>query len=482
MVLDEVHSYDLYTGTLVDTLVRRLRDLGATVVILSATLTAARRQQLLGLPPPAPASTAAPDTTAAVTLPSEPYPLISALRDGDRGLITVPVERGAVQTVSIGFDSPAALSALAVEHAERGECVLWIRNTVDTAQETWRQLRSAVRTGGPEVGLLHSRFPAFRREQLEAAWIDALGKDPSQRPAAGCILVSTQIAEQSVDIDADLLLTDLAPTDMLLQRLGRLWRHTRVRPPGATHQAWIAAPSLSACELRSATSAELIEALSVSAKVYAPYILVRTLAVWQGRCTIDLPTAIRPLIESTYAEFDWEPDAWRELRSRLTSQREKMVRQALTNTNPWQLQLDDTEDVQTRWNGLPTALVLPLTDIRQEGRYSVRCQLLDGRTCELRVDSWDYAAARAVHANLVKVPRWTVRDLLQAPPAWLSTYVHEPVVACRLAVDGRLLTLPDLAETPLEYSPDIGMVIRRDTAPARQTWAAHTEDDDEFDE
>ena len=63
--------------------------------------------------------------------------------------------------------------------------------------------------------------------------MNRLGKDSTNRPN-GCILVSTQVAEQSVDIDADLLITDLAPTDMLLQRLGRLWRHDRPDPSLST--------------------------------------------------------------------------------------------------------------------------------------------------------------------------------------------------------------------------------------------------------
>ena len=79
------------------------------------------------------------------------------------------------------------------------------------------------------LGLLHSRFPFWRREELEDEWMERLGKSGATRCAS--ILVSTQIVEQSVDLDADLLVTELAPTDMLLQRIGRLWRHQRA-PPG----------------------------------------------------------------------------------------------------------------------------------------------------------------------------------------------------------------------------------------------------------
>ena len=69
----------------------------------------------------------------------------------------------------------------ALERARHGECLLWIRNTVDEAQETYRALQSANSQGGPSIALLHSRFPFFRREQLENEWMNRLGKSPSNR-------------------------------------------------------------------------------------------------------------------------------------------------------------------------------------------------------------------------------------------------------------------------------------------------------------
>ena len=123
-----------------------------------------------------------------------------------------------------------AVACLAYERACKGECVMWIRNTVSDAQEAYKVLKSESLEGGPQIGLLHARFPYWRREELEESWIDRLGRDASSRPK-GCVLVSTQIVEQSVDIDADFLITDLAPIDMILQRSGRLWRHERQERP-----------------------------------------------------------------------------------------------------------------------------------------------------------------------------------------------------------------------------------------------------------
>jgi CRISPR-associated endonuclease/helicase Cas3 len=294
VVLDEVHTYDLYTSTLIEELVKRLRELQCTVIILSATLTEKRRRRLLGL--------------AADQATSTEYPLVS-------GMVGSVVERGCAPPPSKTIRVTNSLGPIPVEEAmdraSSGECVLWIRNTVDEAQETYRALQSANVQGGPSIALLHSRFLFFRREQLEAEWMERLGRGSAHRPA-GCVLVSTQVAEQSVDVDADLLITDLAPTDMLLQRLGRLWRHDRLRRPCSQPHVWIQLPRLSGEQLAGATKAELREALGKGARVYAPYVLLHSLQQWQRLQSITLPDEIRLVLEATYADpASSEPPACR---------------------------------------------------------------------------------------------------------------------------------------------------------------------------
>jgi CRISPR-associated endonuclease/helicase Cas3 len=472
VVLDEVHSYDLYTGTLIDVLVRRLRELGATVIVLSATLTAARRRALLGLADSAAISAA--------------YPLLSLTRDGEPGVLECAIPAGPSKAVQISFPPPAGLAESCLVQAERGECVLWIRNTVDGAQETYRQLRGLSRQGGPDIALLHSRFPHFRREQLEDEWMERLGKDGARRPANGCVLVSTQVAEQSVDIDADLLITDMAPTDMLLQRIGRLWRHDRVRPPGAECQVWIAAPPLDAGGLRNAAAREIRDAFGKSAKVYAPYVLLRSLDQWRQRERLELPTDIRPLLEATYADLPDEPEAWRELRHDLEKRKAELHQTALANSNPWQVQLDDEEGVQTRWNGQPTALLLPaprLWELPGQGtRMALGIELLDGTPCEVRSGVWDIAVARAIHRNLIKVPKWTVRAGVRHEMSWLREYVKGEVAFCRLMPDGTLCFLPSGEDSCLRYQAEQGVIIRHASQAAATAWTSREADDDEFDE
>ena len=183
--------------------------------------------------------------------------------------------------VTIGHRTEADAIEEALRRAEEGQQVLWIENTVKEAQDIYKKLAGRASGIGVAYGLLHSRFSKTDRAVNEKIWVKYFGKDGVKtRTQQGRILVGTQVLEQSLDIDADFLITRFAPTDMLLQRLGRLWRHEEtVRLPTARREAWILAPDLSAAVL----SPE--QTFGSTAKVYAPYVLCRSLAVWQRDST-----------------------------------------------------------------------------------------------------------------------------------------------------------------------------------------------------
>jgi len=461
VILDEVHSYDLYTGTLIGVLVKRLRELQCTVIILSATLTEKRRRELLGLPDGQSVSVA--------------YPLVSGAAGSVMERTCEPPQS---KTIRVRNVSGALPLEDAMERAGRGECLLWIRNTVDEALGTYRALQSANFQGGPSIALLHSRFPFFRREQLEDDWMNRLGKDSANRPN-GCILVSTQVAEQSVDIDADLLITDLAPTDMLLQRLGRLWRHDRPTRPSPQPEVWIQMPPLDDDSLLNATEKELRQALGKSARVYAPYVLLRSLLQWRGRVEITLPNDIRPILEATYADQTaGEPLAWQELREQLEQQKEKMARQALSATTVWSIPaLEDEEGVQTRLSTYPTAQLLLATEIAPIDSHSVRLCLLDGTVVTAHDYDRSLGAAKAIYRNLARVPRWAVVAGLAKSPAWLANHVAQATAVGVVQQDGCICWLGDERRTGLSYQPDQGIIIERDRSPRSH----HEESDESYD-
>jgi CRISPR-associated endonuclease/helicase Cas3 len=348
-----------------------------------------------------------------------------------------------------------------LQRASRGECVLWIRNTVDDAQQTYRKLRSSNVEGGPSIALLHSRFPFFRREQLETEWMSRLGRGSISRPN-GCVLVSTQVAEQSVDLDSDLLITDLAPTDMLLQRLGRLWRHERGPRPCSAPEVWVQEPELDDRALHDADVKKLREAFGKSARVYAPYVLLRSLQQWRNRSTLTLPDEIRPILESTYAikAID-EPSAWDELREELEKQKARMAMMALSATTVWQNPpLDDEEGVQTRWNMRPMAQLVLATQTRVLNSHAARVLLLDGTEIDPNDRYWSFDAAKAIHRNLVRVPLWAVAETPETP-RWLSNYVPFSAALGLVRPGGEIVWPSQNESTGLSYDPDQGVVIAR---------------------
>ena len=449
VVLDEIHSYDRYTGSLVDALVADLESLGSTVLILSATLTRQRMAELLKLSPEQ--SAALPDG----------FPRIVGRAYDSGEILNALAEPPPPKQVSIGFREREVAVEDAITAARRGACVLWICDTVNSVQETWRLLKEERNDGDPEVGLLHSRFPFFRREELETQWLNALGPPSAgkERPR-GCILVSTQIVEQSVDVDADLLITELAPTDMLLQRIGRLWRHERTRSV-AQAEAWILSETVTLDELQTLDATDIRTVFGPKGKVYAPYILLRTLVEWRGREAIVIPTDIRVLIEATYASFSDEPPAWRELREDMEGKMKRHLGMAQTATNRLRNPALDDEGAQTRLNEQPTTNVV----LACEADDQAAVVLCNGECVDLTVRDFQITTAKALHRNLVRFPLyWFPRNNLPKPDKRLATHgAHEAVLLTVSdgAVEGARLA----SGISIRYTPFLGIEAVRAAAP-----------------
>ena len=400
VVLDEVHSYDLYTGTILNELVAMLRKIGCTVIILSATLNQQRREALL-----------------AQSSSSKAYPLISAAPNAAGSVNEVAVTEANKDPVTIHLsDNAADLIKLALERAADGEQVLWIENTVKDAQQRYLNLAAQARANGCDIGLLHSRFTPQDRQNNEEIWVSRFGKEGwSERLQQGRILVGTQVLEQSLDIDADLLISRFAPTDMLLQRIGRLWRHAETpRPATAKPECWLLAPDL---ETALATPAAE-QGFGVSGWVYQPYVLCRSLEVWQSLfqrvSSLTLPADIRDLIDRTY-EGREESGQWRTLKDQLTQGTryrtgeeglQALAKQTLSRNS----KTLPEQKAETRYSDMDTHEVLLLKSIRiDSASKSTRLTLLDGRQLtlphsksQLSKQEWRNLAV-ALHQQLVRI-------------------------------------------------------------------------------
>jgi len=284
VILDEVHSYDSYTGTIMNALVDALKHIGCTVIILSATLTSSQKKKILDLP-------------FEQSL-NENYPLISSQTDNDFSEISSLGESARNVSIQISKDDKKAFE-VALEKAENGEQVLWIENTVAEAQDAYKKLAAKSAEMGLECGLIHSRFIKKQRSEIENKWVSLYGKNGySKRRTCGRILVGTQVLEQSIDIDADYLVTRICPMDMLLQRIGRLWRHhdnDKIRPSTAKCETLVLSPIVD----------DVIKSdkvFGVTGVVYSPYVLSRTLEVLKEIDVVSLPNDIRGLLERVYQE------------------------------------------------------------------------------------------------------------------------------------------------------------------------------------
>jgi CRISPR-associated endonuclease/helicase Cas3 len=436
VILDEVHTYDAYTGTILDRLVDELRRLHCTVIILSATLTVERRSALLGV------------MQSAAT----PYPLISALPAGAREPVEVAPSTPSGNCVAIHsmLDKNEAIDEV-LNRAEGGQQVLWIENTVTEAQQAYKIL--AARSNGMEIecGLLHSRFTHTDREALEEQWVTRYGAEGAAfRSERGRILIGTQVLEQSLDIDADFLVTRICPTDMLLQRIGRLWRHDfHQRPIGARCEAWILSAEFWKAELNPG------EAFGKTAKVYSPYVLLRTLQAWSGVKTLSLPGDIRGLLERTY-EAREESDAMAKYKAELQRRKRMLENFALQGVSPGLNAKPDTA-VCTRYSDIDSVELLLLKSVSHESDSDeTRVTLLDGRTFRLPLQF--PAGSEGVRRNLAALlAMQTLQVADYAAPAdpglrtlsWLKPYFYlgdpshgESLTRVAIVGEGGLLKLP----------------------------------------
>lgn len=295
VVLDEVHAYDDYMGEVIERLVEWLSAVGASVVILSATLPKAKRQGLLaaftGQKSNVEASDAAPypaltvaDSSGAVETRAVPAP--------------APTELQIVRHECSADEKVERLAAAALDALDGGGCIAIIANTVAEAQELYRVVDEGLTEETPRF-LLHARLTRERRQDVEKEISTFLGPQAKSNQPERAIVIATQVIEQSVDFDFDRMITDLAPIDLLLQRAGRLHRRSATPRPGAhaTPVLEIAVPPT-----------DNTQEFGKSAYVYSEVVLARTALllreIGEHGATIRVPDDVRWAVDSVYVSPD----------------------------------------------------------------------------------------------------------------------------------------------------------------------------------
>ncbi|HEX8638588.1 MAG TPA: CRISPR-associated helicase Cas3', partial [Pyrinomonadaceae bacterium] len=332
IIIDEVHAYDAYMSTLLERLLEWLAALGSPVVLLSATLPKKKRDALVkaylkGL------GKAADADDLEVTGENETYPRISyataAMPEKTFKVRHLETSAQNTKTLHLEWKDENNFVEELKDKLKSGGCAAIICNTVDKAQTLYTQLSTDEFFQGlasedePTLDLLHARFRFKDRDEREKRSLQRFGKpdengESSQRPKTA-VLISTQIIEQSLDLDFDLMISELAPADLLLQRAGRLHRHDRARSDNfKTPTLWLLKPETDANGDLLVTKKSLPD-FGKSGAVYDKHILLRSWLKLRDCGEIKIPGDIENLIEDVYDTekvfenlTDAENSLWRE--------------------------------------------------------------------------------------------------------------------------------------------------------------------------
>lgn len=297
LVIDEIHSYDVYMDEIILRLLEWCAALEIPVVMLSATLPADKKEKLLSV--------------YGGTLPESTYPSITAVLESGEAVSRNIPPSGRRLEVDLQFapllNDPAKIAQLAVKQVEHGGCLCVLMNTVAEAQKVYSVIKQH---DSGTVLLFHAQFSAARREEIEKECLRLFGKDKSHRPKKA-ILVATQVVEQSLDVDFDGMITAAAPMDLLLQRLGRVHRHSNtVRPnPFSVAKAWVLFP-------------KEVGNFGPSGYVYPECLMSQSIALLTDKRHIVLPDDIQPLVQDGYDISKVPPE-------RMMSWFEKMAQESL---------------------------------------------------------------------------------------------------------------------------------------------------------
>ncbi len=294
LIVDEVHACDAYMTELLKTLLQFHASLGGSAILLSATIPQAMRRDLTeaflkGLD--AKRETDFQDSFPVVT---------SAGIEGitETSLNPRPDLRRSL-AVELVHDENEVLEAIK-SVAASGACVCRVRNTVADAVEAYELLADDPSVDRDRLMLFHARFAMGHRLDREHEVLRRFGKDADPGDRKNAILIATQVVEQSLDLDFDFMVSDLAPIDLIIQRAGRIHRHCRgFRGNRPEPVLWVFSPRMT-----QAPDKEWLSGfLRGTSFVYPDHgHMWRTARLLEARGGWTMPDDARMLIEGVYGE------------------------------------------------------------------------------------------------------------------------------------------------------------------------------------
>lgn len=476
VIIDECHAYDAYTSSYLQLTLEWLARYGVSVIMLSATLPLAAKQAFIdaygrGL------------NAGKQYAESSEYPLITTLTK--EGIKELPV-RASANDVEISVqmieDGVAALQELVAEQASDGGCILVISNTIRRAQESYRAL-SAVFPG--EVELHHSAFAAIDRAKKEDALLEKLGKNSHRGGARPdrLIVCGTQVLEQSLDIDADILITDIAPFDLIAQRVGRIHRHDR---PGVDRPEKLRSPKIFVRGILRHEPIPVFEA--GTAAIYDPSIILATYLLLATRfrgTPLKRPADVPIGVQFTYDRSQVEAklpapwlSTWENARLESDQRRAAAQHRAEDFQVPHLKRATDFDKLFTRYlsargaeaeesmgraqvrDADPSIEVIPIIS----NEYGYRPLNAKGDAMHMDGEVLDFPTAFDLASSSLRLPSRLTRtkevfDLTIAqlerdtPEGWAKDPLLKGEVALRLDEKNRI----EIGKSILEYSSEVGL-------------------------
>jgi CRISPR-associated endonuclease/helicase Cas3 len=422
LIFDEVHAADEFMFELLESLLALHLHQGGSAILLTATLSFKQRQRLVnvwlnaGQLPSYPLQQQAFPLATKVALHQQQPVLEQPL--ASRKDVSREVAIATLNTVEACIDT--ILTAV-----EQGQCVVWVRNTVDDALAAFYDLQDQLEN--PEDCLLfHSRFVLADRKNIENKVLSIFGKQGDKTVRKGKVLIATQVFQESLDADADVMITDICPIDDLIQRAGRLHRHTRDQQgryqtyiqdarPQAT--LYIHAPEFTATPKSDWLSKNFLNTQYVYRSPGRLWLGLRELLTLGA---IRMPSEARQLIEAVYSD-----DAYNTIPETLTNQENQLIGEERSKAAKAKSQLlqwqqygycaesasgwhEDNSDISTRHSDIETVEVLLL-------KQNEAGELV----------TWIQDEKFAVALSTVKMSKHKFSDKLQPLPASFSNAISQ---------------------------------------------------------
>lgn len=465
VIVDECHAYDAYMNQYLDRVLSWLGAYRVPVILLSATLPSLRRETLLA------AYFGKRKLNDPKIAESEAYPLLTWTDGEQTHMLPIPDEMQH-RTVQLERITDDMLLEELTAVMEAGGCAGVIVNTVRRVQEFAALIKEKL----PQAQVLidHSQFLAPDRLAHEQAILDKVGKHSLTKDRAGVIVIGSQVLEQSLDLDFDLLATDLCPMDLLLQRIGRLHRRPRSRPE---------AMARARCLVMNTDP----EALEDGARaIYGDYLLLRTCQLLPD--AIRIPDDISLLVQKTYDENRWTPKpdaAYEKAKAAYKLLCEKKRESAKTNCIGNLSRKAVKETLPGLLSDMPGFTEPQARAAVRDGDMSVevlvlgkdengQAVLLSGENKGQRIAmdcEPDSAAAREIARQRLRLPGrfarpWcieeTIDSLQKATTRLVPEWEHAPLLQGELFLLLNENCEAELCGVPVMYDAQIGLVCKED--------------------